>query len=104
MDSIGIAEARARLPELAARVAGRSGEVVVIENRRRGDRVVLTAESYLRGLEGVVAEAQKQTGESFVLEGSITSALDADTLEAAMTALRAEAEAAAIGRLGDLLA
>ncbi len=102
-ESIGIAEARARLPELAGRVAARPGDVVVIENRRRGERVVLTAESYLNTLEAVVAAAQRQGGEPFELEGSIVSHLDADELDAAMAALRAARDAADLARLEDLL-
>jgi hypothetical protein len=102
MEPIGIAEARRRLPELAAHVAQRSGTVVVIENRRRGERVVLTAESYLRGLEAVVDETQKQGGKVFTLAGSMTSALDGAALEQAMTALRKERNAARLGRHEDL--
>jgi PHD/YefM family antitoxin component YafN of YafNO toxin-antitoxin module len=103
MKPIGIAEARRRLPELAARVAQRTGETVVIENRRRGDRVVLTAESYLRGLEAIVEESRKQQGgEAFVLEGSITSELQGDALEQAMVALRRERNASRLGRLADI--
>ncbi len=102
-EAIGISEARARLPELAGRVASRPGEVVVIENRRRGERVVLTAESYLRSLEEVVAEAQKQAGKAFELEGSIESDLDADELAGALAALRRARDAADLARLEDLL-
>lgn len=98
MDPIGIAEARRRLPELAARVARRTGDVVVIENQRRGERVVLAAEAYLRGLEAIVAETRQGTA-AFVLAGSMSSGLEADALEQAMTELRREAEAARLERL-----
>lgn len=102
MKPIGIAEARRRLPELAASVAKDAGRVVVIENLRRGERVVLTAESYLRGLEAIVEETKKQGGGAFELAGSITSKLSGDALEEAMTALRAERNAGRLARLADL--
>jgi hypothetical protein len=102
MEPIGISEARARLLELASRVASRSGEVVVIENRRRGERVALVAESYLRSLEVRVQEAEKKTGEAFVLEGSMESDLSAEALAAAITQLRKAHDAADLERLADL--
>jgi len=102
MEPIAISEARARLLELASRVASRSGEVVVIENRRKGERVALVAESYLRSLEVRVTEAEKKTGAEFVLEGSIESDLTAEALAAAIARLRAERDASDLGRLADL--
>lgn len=98
MEPIGIAEARRRLPELAARVARRVGEVVVIENQRRGERVMLAAEAYVRNLEAIVAETREGRG-AFVLAGSMSSGLDGDALEQAMRDLRREAEAARLRRL-----
>lgn len=103
MEPIGISEARARLLELASRVANRRGDVIVIENRRRGERVVLTAEAYLRSLEAVVSESQKQGAAAFELEGSITSDLSAEALAEAIRSLRQAHDAGDLARLADLV-
>jgi hypothetical protein len=99
--TIGISEARARLLELANRVASRSGDVVVIENRRRGERVALVAESYLRSLEIRVKEMQKTSKEGFKLEGSVESDLTADELADAIDELRREQHAADLRRMAE---
>jgi hypothetical protein len=77
--------------------------VVVIENRRRGERVALVAESYLRSLEAIVEETQKKPGAGFELEGSIASDLTAEELEAAIASLRKGQDAADQARLAGLL-
>ena len=102
MESIGISEARARLLELASRVASRGGEVVVIENRRRGERVVLVSESYLRSLEVRVQEMEKKPADTFVLAGSVESDLTAEALAEAITELRKAQDASDLARLVDL--
>jgi hypothetical protein len=102
MEPIGISEARARLLELASHVASRSGKVVVIENRRRGERVALVAETYLRLLEMRVKEMEKLPMDAFVLEGSVESDLSAAELAEAITLMRKAQDAADLGRLADL--
>jgi hypothetical protein len=85
-----ISEARARLPELVRYVTTRPDAVVRIENRRRGERVVLTSEGYLRWLEAMVKESNERDAEPFKLAGSIESDLTPDELEVALAEIEAE--------------
>jgi hypothetical protein len=94
-----ISEARARLPELARYVTSRPDAVVRIENRRRGERVVLTSERYLDSLEAFVKESKKGTVEPFKLAGSIESDLSAEELEAALEAINAEQAALGLEKM-----
>jgi hypothetical protein len=97
-----ISEARARLPELVQYVTSRPDAVVRIENRRRGKRVVLTSEGYLRWLEAVVKESKKGDAQPFKLAGSIESDLTPDELEAALEEIEAEQAALWEARLAKL--
>lgn len=96
---VSISEARARLPELAQLVMAAPQNTVIIEHRDRKERVVLTAESYLRTLEAIVDNWKKQTADSFSLASSMSSELTDDQLQAALTGLREEAAAAAASKL-----
>jgi hypothetical protein len=100
---ISISEARARLPELAQSVMDSPGRVIIIEHRDRKERVVLTAESYLRSLERKAAAMSEQEKPPFKLWGSMTSDLSDDELEAALAATRLEAAEAAAAKLKRIL-
>lgn len=88
-----ISEARARLPELAQRVMGAPGEIVIIEHRDRKERLVLTTESHYRMLEAAMLDSKKQGSAPFKLLGSLHSALTDEELEAALAAARAAQQA-----------
>jgi PHD/YefM family antitoxin component YafN of YafNO toxin-antitoxin module len=100
---ISISEARARLPELAQSVMDSPGRVIIIEHRDRKERVVLTAESYLRSLERKVEAMKQQPTAPFKLFGSMTSDLTDEELEAALAAMRAEAAAEAAAKIKRIL-
>lgn len=87
-DAMKISEARARLPELAKRVVREAGAVEYIEHRDLPERLALTTESYIRFLETTVTELKRMRAEPFSLEGSITSTLSNEELEAAFSAAR----------------
>lgn len=90
--SISISEARARLPELARFLAGTPEGVILIEHRDRAERLALITERRLRYLESLLTASLVREGESFLLAGSMTSDLDDDGLEEALSALKREDE------------
>lgn len=93
---INISEARARLPELARRVAAVPGAVEYIEHRDLDDDLALTTASHIRYLEATVAELRKRASRPFRLAGSMTSALSDEAIEAGLgAARRSHAERAA---------
>ena len=93
--SISISEARARLPELARFLADTPQGVVLIEHRDRAERLALITERRLRYLESLLAASLVRKDGSFQLAGSMTSDLDDDGLEEALSALKREGEARA---------
>ena len=92
---IGISEARARLPELARRVASAPGGVTYITHRDLDEDIAMTTRSHLRFLEDSLAELRARSSRGFRLAESMTSELDDATLEAALEALRAATTQAA---------
>jgi len=100
---IGISEARARLPELVRYVAEQDGAVVVIENRRMEEAVVLTSEKHMRSLEVRVKELEKKVAGGFQLKGSLVTDMSDDALTTALEQLRADQAAADLERLGRLV-
>ena len=93
--SVSISEARARLPELARYLSGSPDGVVLIEHRDREERLALITERRLRYLESLSAASFVREGGSFQLAGSMTSDLDDEELEEALSALKRETEARA---------
>jgi hypothetical protein len=90
--SLSISEARARLPELARYLAETPEGVVLIEHRDRAERLALITERRLRYMESLLSATLVQEGGSFRLAGSMTSDLDDEGLEAALSALKREGE------------
>jgi hypothetical protein len=90
--SLSISDARARLPELARRLAEDPEGVVFIEHRDRAERLAVITEKRLRYLESLVAGSIAREGGSFRLAGSMTSDLDDEELEGALKALKRDQE------------
>jgi hypothetical protein len=90
--SLSISEARARLPELARYLSGAPDGVILIEHRDRAERLALITERRLRYLESLVAASIVREGESFRLAGSMTSDLDDEELEEALSAVKREGD------------
>jgi hypothetical protein len=93
--SLSISDARARLPELARRLAEDPEGVVYIEHRDRAERIALVTERRLRYLESVAAGSLVREGGTFQLAGSMASDLDDEELEDALMALKREKDAQA---------
>jgi hypothetical protein len=101
--SINISEARARLPELARRVAATPGSVEYIEHRDLPERIALTTASHIEYLKTMVAELKRRTTRPFVLEGSIRSTLTDDEIEASLAAARREQSKRDATRMREIL-
>jgi hypothetical protein len=99
---INISEARGRLPELARYLARHPDRVVLVEHRDLDERIALTTERHLRYLEAVAQELKARVGKPFRLEGSVTSPLTDEELDAALEKLRAERGRAADARLREI--
>ncbi len=89
--SIPISEARARLPELARRVASTQGRVEYISHRDLEDDIAMISRSHLRFLEDSLRELRGRTAGAFTLSGSMATDLGEAGLDAELDALRAEA-------------
>lgn len=100
--SLSISEARARLPELARFLARTPEGVVLIEHRDRTERLALVTERRLRYLESLVNATWAREGGPFQLAGSMTSDLDDDALEEALSTLKREGEVRAEGKAKEL--
>jgi hypothetical protein len=98
-----ISEARARLPELAKRVAATPGAVEYIEHRDLPEQLALTTASHLRFLETLVAELRRLTARPFSLEGSIRPKLPDAELEASLAAARREQAERDASRMREIL-
>jgi len=90
--SLSISEARARLPELARFLSGAPEGVVLIEHRDRVERLALITVRRLRYLESLVSASQVRDGRGFELAGSMTSDLDDEQLDEALSAMKRESE------------
>jgi hypothetical protein len=99
---INISEARGKLPELARYLARHPDRVVLVEHRDLDERIALTTERHLRYLEAVVQELKSRVSRPFRLEGSVTSSLSDEELDAALEKLRAERAKAAEARLREI--
>lgn len=99
---INISEARGKLPELARYLARHPDQVVLVEHRDMDERIALTTERHLRYLEAVVRELKARVSKPFRLEGSVSSTLSDEELDAALEKLRVERARAAEERLREL--
>jgi hypothetical protein len=99
---ISISEARAKLPDIAKRVARAPGAVQYIAHRDLEEDLALTTASYIRYLETMVMELKKRNTNAFVLAGSIETELTDEELDAALTELKDAAAAAADAKLREL--
>lgn len=90
---VSISQARARLPELALRAMEAPHDYVIIEHRDHEERLALTTERYIRMLEARNEALMKQltrNAEPFKLEGSMSTDLTPEELEAWLLKYRAE--------------
>ena len=99
---INISEARGKLPELARYLARHPDRVVLIDHRDLDERIALTTEGRLRYLEAVVHELKSRVSRPFRLEGSVSSPLSGEELDAALEQLRTERARAAEDRLREI--
>jgi len=97
-----ISEARARLPELARRVAGTPGRVEYISHRDLEDDVAMTTRSHLRFLEDSLRALRARTAGAFSLSGSMATEVGDAELDAALDALRTDASVRADLKRGGL--
>lgn len=88
---MSISEARARLPELARRIAGSPGRVEYIAHRDLDEDIAMTTRSHLRFLEDSLREIRSRTAPTFRLADSITTELSDAQVEEALASGRAEA-------------
>jgi hypothetical protein len=98
---INISEARGKLPELAKYLARHPDRVVLVEHRDLDERIALTTERHLRYLEAMVHELKSRASQPFRLQGSISSPLSDEELDAALKELREKRSRAAEARLRD---
>ena len=101
---MNISEARARLPELAKRVAATPGAVEFIEHRDLPEDLALTTASHIQFLETTVAELKRRTTRPFSLAGSIRSKLPDEEIEASLAAARQEQAERTASRVREILA
>ncbi len=101
--TMNISEARAKLPELAKRVAATPGMVEYIEHRDLPEHLALTTASHIQFLETMVAELRRRTTQPFSLEGSIRSKLSDEELEASLAAARKEQAERATSKMREIL-
>jgi len=92
---ISISEARARLPELARRVAGSPGRVEYIAHRDLDEDIAMTTRSHLRFLEDSLRELRGRDGTDFRLSDSMSTDLSDEAVEAGLAAVKATARGAA---------
>jgi hypothetical protein len=88
---ISISEARARLPELAHRIAGSPGRVEYIAHRDLDEDIALTTRSHLRFLEDSLRELRSRSAGAFRLAESMSTDLSDTQVEAGLTAVKREA-------------
>jgi len=100
--STSISEARARLPELARRVAEKPGGVEYIHHRDLDEDIAMTTRSHLRYLEDSLRELRARNATGFTLAGSMASDLSDAAVEAGIEALRREAGTSAAAKGGEL--
>lgn len=98
-----ISEARARLPELARRVAATPGAVEYIEHRDLREDLALTTASHIQFLETTIAELRRRTTRPFALAGSIRSGLSDGAVEDAISAARQETAERSASRMREIL-
>jgi hypothetical protein len=101
--TMNISEARAKLPELAKRVAATPGAVEYIEHRDLPEHLALTTESHIVFLETMVAELKRLTTKPFSLEGSIRSKLSDEELEASLAGAREEQAERVASKMREIL-
>jgi hypothetical protein len=68
---LGISEARARLPELAKRLAAMPGRVEYISHRDLDEDLALTTRAHIEYLEALVKELRARNASEFALAGSV---------------------------------
>lgn len=99
---ISISEARARLPELARRIAGSPGRVEYITHRDLDEDIAMTTRSHLRFLEDSLRALRGRARASFQLAESMTTDLSDAELEAALSGAKGAAGEAAEAKRTDL--
>jgi len=99
---MSISEARARLTELAHRIAGSPGRVEYIAHRDLDDDIAMTTRSHLRFLEDSLAQLRARAAGDFRLADSMTTDLTDAELEAALAGVEREAAGAAADKQRDL--
>jgi len=80
--NLGISEARARLTELAKRVAAAPGRVEYITHRDLGEDLALTTRAHIEYLEALVKELRGHRTGEFRLAGSVVVPEEARESEA----------------------
>ena len=88
---MSISEARARLPELAHRIAASPGRVEYIAHRDLDEDIAMTTRSHLRFLEDSLRELRRRSAGEFRLAGSMSTGLSDAQVEAGLAAVKAEA-------------
>lgn len=89
--NLSISQARARLPELAHRIAGSPGRVEYIAHRDLDEDIAMTTRSHLRFLEDSLQELRSRSATAFRLAESMSTDLSDAQVEAALAALKVDA-------------
>lgn len=99
---MSISEARARLPELAHRIAGSPGRVEYIAHRDLDEDIAMTTRSHLRFLEDSLRELRRRSAGTFRLAESMSTALSDARVEAGLAGVKAEASGTAEAKRKEL--
>ena len=89
---LNISEARARLTEMAHRIADSPGRVEYITHRDLEDDIAMTTRSHLRFLEDSRAQLRSRATDSFRLAESMSTECSEEEVEAALAAVKRRAE------------
>ncbi len=99
---MSISQARARLTELAHRIAGSPGRVEYIAHRDLDDDIAMTTRSHLRFLEDSLAQLRARADGDFRLAESMATELTDAEVEAGLAAVKREAAGAAADKQRNL--